>query len=83
MPQLQRHWSDRLGLDLSETQALVAALLAASLAAHPADLLLFSTISTERLQRIMQLLQAPPWTVQELIAFDQFWRHTPVSRPAD
>ena len=83
VPQLQRHWSDRLGLDLSETQALVAALLAASLAAHPADLLLFSTISTERLQRIMQLLQAPPWTVQELIAFDQFWRHTPVSRPAD
>ena len=83
VPQLQRHWSDRLTLDLSETQALVAALLAASLAAHPADLLLFSTTSTERLQRTMQLLQAPPWEATELIAFDQFWRHTPLSPPAD
>ena len=79
VPQLKRHWSDRLALDLSEPSALVAAVLAASLAAHPADLLLFSTTSTERLQRTMQLLHTPPWESAELICFDQFWRHSAVS----
>ena len=83
VPQLQRYWSDYLALDLSEPQALVAALLAASLSAHPSDLLLFSTTSTERLKRTMQLLQDHPWGMTELIAFDQFWRQSPVSPAAD
>lgn len=83
VPQLHLHWSDRLALDLSEPPALVAALLAATLAAHPEDLLLFATTSAERLQRTLQLLHVPPWETSELIAFDNFWRHLPVSSPAD
>ena len=41
------------------------------LEAHPADLLLFSTTSTERLQRTMQLLHTPPWEGGAHL-FDQF-----------
>jgi len=77
VPQLHYHWSDRLGLDLSSPSALVAALLAASLAVNPADLLLFSTTSSERLQCTLKLLHTPPWTFADLIAFDHFWRLVP------
>lgn len=74
VPQLQRHWSDRLNLDLSESNALVATLLGAALAAHPADLLLFSSTDPYRLRRIVSLLHSPPWEAAEAIAFERFWR---------
>ena len=77
VPQLQRHWSDRLNLDLAESNALVAALLGAALAAYPTDLLLFASTDPYRLRRIVSLLQAPPWDAAEAIAFEHFWR-TPV-----
>ena len=74
VPQLQRHWSDRLSLDLAEPEALVAALLGAALAVHPGDLLLFASTNPHRLRRILGLLHAPPWDSSEVIAFEQFWR---------
>lgn len=74
VPQLQRHWSDRLNLDLADPNALVAALLGAALAAYPADLLLFASTDPYRLCRIVALLQAPPWDAAEAIAFEDFWR---------
>ena len=80
VPQLQRHWSDRLNLDLSEPNALVAALLGAALAAYPADLLLFASTDPHRLRRIVSLLHAPPWHAAEAIAFEHFWR--PLVDPA-
>ena len=80
VPQLQRHWSDRLNLDLAESNALVAALLGAALTAYPADLLLFSSTDPHRLRRIVSLLYAPPWDAVEAIAFEHFWR-LPVDQP--
>lgn len=74
VPQLQRHWSDRLNLDLAEPNALVAALLGAALAAYPIDLLLFASTDPHRLRCIVSLLQAPPWDAAEAIAFEYFWR---------
>jgi len=74
VPQLQHYWSDRLNLDLSESNALVAALLGAALAAFPADLLLFASTDPDRLRRIVSLLHAPPWEGDEAIAFEHFWR---------
>ena len=74
VPQLQRHWSDRLNLSLAEPNALVAALLAAALAASPSDLLLFATTDPDRLRRILSLLHSPPWEASEAIAFEAFWR---------
>jgi D-threo-aldose 1-dehydrogenase len=80
VPQLQRHWSERLNLDLAESDALVAALLGAALAAHPGDLLLFASTNPDRLRRIVSLLHAPPWDAAEAIAFERFWR--PPADPA-
>jgi D-threo-aldose 1-dehydrogenase len=80
VPQLQRHWSERLNLDLAESDALVAALLGAALAAHPGDLLLFASTNPDRLRRIVSLLQAPPWHTTEAITFERFWR--PPADPA-
>jgi D-threo-aldose 1-dehydrogenase len=74
VPQLQRHWSDRLNLNLAEPNALVAALLGAALAAYPADLLLFASTDPDRLRRIVCLLHSPPWEAEEAIAFEHFWR---------
>jgi D-threo-aldose 1-dehydrogenase len=74
VPQLQRHWSDRLNLDLAEPNALVAALLGAALATSPADLLLFASTDPDRLRRIVSLLHSPPWDAAEAIAFEHFWR---------
>lgn len=74
VPQLQRRWSDRLNLDLSESNALVAALLGAALATYPGDLLLFASTDPVRLRRIVPLLHAPPWDAAEAIAFERFWR---------
>jgi diketogulonate reductase-like aldo/keto reductase len=74
VPQLQRHWSERLNLDLAESNALVAALLGAALAAYPADLLLFASTDPDRLRRIVYLLHSPPWDAAEAIAFERFWR---------
>lgn len=74
VPQLQRYWSDRLNLDLAESEALVGALLGAALAASPGDLLLFSSTNPDRLRRILALLHTPPWDSSEVIAFEQFWR---------
>jgi predicted oxidoreductase len=74
VPQLQSHWSERLNLDLAESNALVAALLGSALAAHPADLQLFATTSPERLRRIVSLLHAPPWEAPAACAFERFWR---------
>lgn len=74
VPQLQRHWSDRLNLDLAEPNALVAALLGAALAAYPADLLLFASTDSDRLRRIVSLLHSAPWEAGEAIAFERFWR---------
>lgn len=80
VPQLQRHWSERLTIDLSEMDTLVAGLLGAALAAYPGDLLLFATTSPERLRRILSLLHSPPWEAAEAIAFEHFWR--PPADPA-
>jgi diketogulonate reductase-like aldo/keto reductase len=80
VPQLQRHWSERLNLDLAVSDALVAALLGAALAAHPGDLLLFASTDPVRLRRIVSLLHAPPWDAAEAIAFEHFWR--PPADPA-
>jgi diketogulonate reductase-like aldo/keto reductase len=74
VPQLQRHWSERLNFDLAESDALVAALLGAALAAHPNDLLLFATTNPDRLRRLLSLLQTPPWDAAEAIAVERFWR---------
>ena len=74
VPQLQRHWSERLNLNLADSNALVAALLGAALAAYPADLLLFASTDPDRLRRTVALLQAPPWEPVEAIAFEHFWR---------
>ena len=74
VPQLQRHWSDRLNLDLAEPNALVAALLGAALAAYPTDLMLFASTDPHRLRYIVSLLQTPPWDAAEAIAFEYFWR---------
>lgn len=74
VPQLQRHWSERLNLDLAESNALVAALLGAALAAYPADQLLFASTDPDRLRRIVHLLHSPPWEAAEAIAFERFWR---------
>ena len=81
VPQLQKFWSDRLAGDLSDTDFLVAALLTASLAAHPFDLLLFSTSSPDRLQRTMKYIHEPPWSSSDLLAFDKFWRQPSASSP--
>jgi D-threo-aldose 1-dehydrogenase len=81
VPQLQRHWSERLNLDLAESDALVAALLGAALAAHPGDLLLFASTNPDRLRRIILLLQSPPWQTTEAIAFERFWRPSADSAP--
>jgi hypothetical protein len=80
VPQLQRHWSERLNLDLAESDALVAGLLGAALGAHSGDLLLFATINPDRLRRILTLLHTPPWQATEAIAFERFWR--PPADPA-
>jgi D-threo-aldose 1-dehydrogenase len=80
VPQLQRHWSEQLNLDLAESDALVAALLGAALAAHPGDLLLFASTDPDRLRRIVSLLHEPPWDAAEAIAFERFWR--PPADPA-
>jgi hypothetical protein len=74
VPQLQRHWSDRLNLSLADPDALVAALLGSALAGSPKDLLLFATTNPERLRRILSLLHLPPWEASEAIAFERFWR---------
>lgn len=79
VPQLERHWSDRLNLSLSEPEALVAALLGAAMAAYPHDLLLFATTKQDRLRRIVSLLHSPPWEATDVIAFERFWRPTPDS----
>lgn len=74
VPQLQRYWSDRLNIDLSEPNSLVGALLGAALVEYPSDLLLFATTDPHRLRRIIPLLHDPPWGAKEAIAFAQFWR---------
>ena len=74
VPQLKRHWSDRLNLDLTDPSALVAVLLGAAIAKFPGDLLLFSSTDPYRLRRIVSLLQAPPWDTTQVIAFEHFWR---------
>ncbi len=74
VPSLQRHWSERLGLNLAEPEALVAALLAASLACYPQDLLLYASTRADRLRRTLELLHSPPWETVELQAFERFWR---------
>lgn len=80
VPQLQRNWSERLNVDLAETDALVAVLLGAALAARPGEMMLFSSTSLDRLSRILSLLHSPPWEAGEAIAFERFWR--PSSDPA-
>jgi D-threo-aldose 1-dehydrogenase len=80
-PQLQRHWSERLSVDLIDSDVLVAALLSSSLASFPNDLLVFSTTSPARLLRLLSFLHAPPWDPEDVTAFRQFWLPT-VPNPA-
>jgi diketogulonate reductase-like aldo/keto reductase len=82
VPQLQRHWSDRLDLDLAEPEALVGALLGSALASSPGDLLLFSSTNPDRLRRILALLHKPPWDHTEVIAFERFWRPSSEADPS-
>ena len=74
VPQLQHHRSARLCLDLSEPEALAAALLGGALSSSPGDLLLFASTNPDRLRRTLQLLHTPPWQPSEVIAFERFWR---------
>ncbi|MCT0233414.1 aldo/keto reductase [Synechococcus sp. CS-1327] len=74
VPQLQRHWSERLNCSLAEDVVLGAALLGASMASDPEALLLYSTTDPVRLARTLALLNDPPWNASEAIAFEAFWR---------
>jgi D-threo-aldose 1-dehydrogenase len=74
VPQLQRHWSERLNCSLADGTVLAAALLGAALASDPGGLLLYATTDAERLARTLTLLHDPPWTTAEVIAFEAFWR---------
>lgn len=77
VPQLLQYWNERLSVDLTETHALVAALLCSSLSAHPESFLIFSTTNCDHLRRTLQYMHSPPWTIEDLIAFDHFWRRKP------
>lgn len=81
VPQLQRHWSDRLNCSLADGTVLAAALLGAALASDPGGLLLYATTDAERLARTLTLLHDPPWPAAEAIAFEAFWR-PPASGPS-
>jgi hypothetical protein len=74
VPQLQRHWSERLNVDLADQDALVAAILGSALASHPGEMLLFASTSPDRLRCILPLLHSPPWEAREAMAFEHFWR---------
>ena len=74
VPQLQRHWSERLNCSLAEDVALGAVLLGAAMASDPETLLLYSTTDPERLARTLALLNDSPWQAAEAIAFEAFWR---------
>jgi D-threo-aldose 1-dehydrogenase len=73
VPQLQRHWSERLQINLADGTALAAAILGAALASYRQDLLLYSTTDPDRLARTLALLHDPPWSASEAIAFEAFW----------
>jgi len=79
VPQLQRHWSERLNCSLADGTVLAAALLGAALASDPDGLLLYATTDGDRLARTLTLLHDPPWPAAEAIAFEAFWR-PPASR---
>jgi D-threo-aldose 1-dehydrogenase len=83
VPELQRHWSERLNCSLADSTVLAAALLVGSLATDPSKLLLYATTDAERLARTLNLLHNPPWPAAEAIAFEAFWRPTtsPPSSP--
>lgn len=74
VPQLRHYWSERLNLNLADGVALGAAMLGAALASYPEDLLLYSSTDFERLDRTLTLLNDPPWSQPEAIAFESFWR---------
>jgi D-threo-aldose 1-dehydrogenase len=80
LPQLQRHWSERLNCPLADGTVLSAALLGAAMASDPGGLVLYATTDIERLVRTLILLHDPPWQPADAIAFESFWRQ-PASRP--
>jgi hypothetical protein len=77
VPQLQRHWSERLNCSLADDTVLAAVLLGACLATDPAGLLLYATTDTQRLARTLSLLHDPPWQPVDAMAFETFWRPSP------
>jgi hypothetical protein len=72
VPQLQRHWSERLNCFLADGTVLAAVLLGATLASNPGGLLLYATTDAELLAQTLTLLLDPPRPAAEAIAFEAF-----------
>jgi D-threo-aldose 1-dehydrogenase len=74
VPQLRRFWSERLSCDLDKSEYLGAAILAQGLLSNPGGFVLYATTQARRLERTLLVLREPPWEIEQLQAFSNFWR---------
>lgn len=74
VPQLQRYWSERLNLNLNESEAVVTAILGSALAGSTNNLVIFSTTNPKRLRRTLNLLHSSSWGLDDIESFGKFWR---------
>ncbi|HZC42717.1 MAG TPA: aldo/keto reductase [Acidobacteriaceae bacterium] len=58
-PALCRRWSDKVGVDLAEPQALIATVLAAALSSNPRGIVLFSSRVPEHIRANVQAAEDP------------------------
>ncbi len=74
VPQLRRFWSERLSCDLDKSEYLGAAILAQGLLSNPGGLVLYATTQAHRLKQTFLVLREPPWEIEQLQAFGNFWK---------
>lgn len=74
VPQLKRFWSERLSCDLDKSEYLGAAILAQGLLSNPGGLVLYATTQAHRLKQTLLVLREPPWEIEQLQAFGNFWK---------
>jgi D-threo-aldose 1-dehydrogenase len=74
VPQLRRFWSERLSCDLDKSEYLGAAILAQGLLSNSGGLVLYATTQAHRLKQTLLVLREPPWEIEQLQTFGNFWK---------
>jgi D-threo-aldose 1-dehydrogenase len=75
VPQLKYFWSERLCCDLGKAEYLGAAILAQGLLSNPGGIVLYATTQPRRLKQTLLVLHDPPWEIEQLQAFGDFWKN--------